>query len=437
MKAFLLSIIATGCSLSAVAAFYSIGGLVKIFKGNETSIIILACALETAKVLISIYLHIYWNAARRLLVGYLTFALVILAFITSLGIFGALSSAYFNSTDTEQLNTKISIIQSQIEIEQSKIKNGMSQISAIASIPKEEKQSWHYYKINTISKEIDGYTKNIDEHNDRLMPLKAELNRMNTEVGPLRYLAGWIYGELEDATDRAVQLFIVMMVTVFDPLALLLIFAGIHAFEIERAKLKPLEELETIEPISVIKSEYLAKEPAVVVHPGFAELTKEDVDRLLAFLGKKVPEPVIEPEALPEDFFNDELVLYFEDEPSFEQPSFEEINTTILETTPEIIEQPVAVPTTELVQKEPALKRWLKKKLKKKIKRKPTVYSAPIPEEIKKPEKIEKKAEKKPKQEIALEDGEEEVLLHTNNSRDEEENISTKDEELKNINYHN
>jgi hypothetical protein len=236
MRIFLLSIIAVGCSLSAVAAFYSIGGLVKIFKGNETSIIILASALEIAKVLISVYLHIYWDRARKLLISYLTFALVILAFITSLGIFGALSSAYFNSTDTEQLNTKISIIQSQIEIEQSKIKNGMNQISAIASIPKEEKQSWHYFKINSISKEIDGYTKNIDEFNERLMPIKAELNRMNTEVGPLRYLAGWIYGDVQDATDKAVQLFIVMLVTVFDPLALLLIFAGIHAFEIEKKK---------------------------------------------------------------------------------------------------------------------------------------------------------------------------------------------------------
>lgn len=132
------------------------------------------------------------------------------------------------------MQTKISILQSQIEIEQSKIRNDMSQISSIASIPKEEKQSWHFFKINALSKEIDGYTKNIDEFNEKLMPLKAELNRMNTEVGPLKFLATWIYGETDSATDKAVQLFIIMLVTVFDPLALLLIFAGIHGFELEK-----------------------------------------------------------------------------------------------------------------------------------------------------------------------------------------------------------
>lgn len=93
MQTFLFSIIGVGASLSLVAAFYSIGGLVKIFKGSDTSIMILGGILEVAKILISIFLHIYWDRASRLLVGYLTFALVILAFVTSLGIFGALSSA--------------------------------------------------------------------------------------------------------------------------------------------------------------------------------------------------------------------------------------------------------------------------------------------------------------------------------------------------------
>ena len=434
MKAVLLSIIAVGCSLSAVAAFYSIGGLVKIFKGNETSIIILASALETAKVLISVYLHIYWDRARKLLIGYLTFSLIILAFITSLGIFGALSSAYFNSTDTEQLNTKISIIQSQIEIEQSKIKNGMSQISAIASIPKEEKQNWHYFKINSISKEIDGYTKNIDEHNERLMPLKAELNRMNTEVGPLRYLAGWIYGDIQDATDRAVQLFIVMLVTVFDPLALLLIFAGIHAFEIEKHKFtKKPEQIIEIKNIP-IKEEFFKtkqeeeKQNAIPkIDPRFAELTKEDIDRLLAFLGKKVEQPKIE---LEEDFFEDEIILL----PEEEEIELQQEEVKPEEPKEEIVEEPKEESTAPL-------RRWLKKKLKKKkLKRKPLPSVETIVEETKEPEIVEEVVEqpkKKNKKVYALEDGEEEIILHTNNSKEDEENISIKEKELKNINYHN
>ena len=232
MKLFLKSIIFIGIVLSLVAAFYSIGGLVAIFKGSPTSIMILSGTLEIAKVNISVYLHIFWDRARKFLIIYLTTALIILASITSLGIFGALSSAYFSSTNTSDIQLKINTIKSRIDIEQQKITNINSQIASIMSIPKEEKESWHYYKMNSLNKEITGITDHIDKLNEEMVPYKTEVNRIDSEVGPLKFLAQWIYGDTQDAIDKSVQLFIVLLVLVFDPLALLLIFAGIHGLHI-------------------------------------------------------------------------------------------------------------------------------------------------------------------------------------------------------------
>jgi len=251
VKLFLKSIILIGVALSSVAAFYSIGGLVLIFKGSPISIIILASLLECAKVLISVYLHIFWHKAKKLLIAYLTFALIILATITSLGIFGALSSAYFNSTDTSEYILKINNIKAKIEIENNRITNINAQIAAISNIPKEDKQNWHYWKINSLSKEIKTISDNIDKLNDEMIPYKTKINMINSEVGPLKYLAEWIYGENENSIDKAVQLFIVMLVVVFDPLALLLIFAGIHGIHIIENEEKIKEKVEIPKEISI------------------------------------------------------------------------------------------------------------------------------------------------------------------------------------------
>jgi len=232
VKIFLKALMLVGIILSAVAAFYSIGGLVLIFKGSPNSIIVLAVALELAKVMISVYLHIFWGKAKKLLLAYLTFALIILACITSLGIFGALSSAYFNSTDTTEYSTKLNTLKSKIDIENGRITNINTQIAAISAVPKEDKQDWHYWKMNTLSKDVGKISDTIDKLNDEMLPYRVKMNQINSEVGPLKYLAEWIYGETENSIDKAVQLFIVMLVLVFDPLALLLIFASIHGSHI-------------------------------------------------------------------------------------------------------------------------------------------------------------------------------------------------------------
>jgi hypothetical protein len=224
------------------------------------------------------------------------------------------------------------------------------------------------------------------------------------------------------------------LVTVFDPLALLLIFAGIHAFEIEKHKFTKKPE-QTIEIKNIpIKEEFFKtkqeeeKQDAIPkIDPRFAELTKEDIDRLLAFLGKKIEQPKIE---LEEDFFEDEIILL----PEEEEIELQQEEVKPEEPKEEIIEEPKEESTAPL-------RRWLKKKLKKKkLKRKPLPSVETIVEETKEPEIVEEVVEQpknKNKKVYALEDGEEEIILHTNNSKEDEENISIKEKELKNINYHN
>ena len=240
---FLYFIVFIGIFLSSIAGLYSISGLVIIFKGNIIATTLMAVALEISKVCISIYIHVFWKKANKLLLTYLTFALLVLMLITSAGVYSYLSKSYMTSTDTDVIYEKIKLIESQIEIEKEKIKSKQEEVKSLRNYPQEKRDNGYYWKINGINAKITEYTNNIEKMTDGITPLRNKVLEINMEIGPLKYISLFLYqSEGKAAIDKSVQVFIGIVVMVFDPLAILLIFSGIHGLHKRRIEIEQIEK---------------------------------------------------------------------------------------------------------------------------------------------------------------------------------------------------
>jgi len=259
-KIYLFFLLIIGVGISVIAGFFSISGLTTIFKGSEFSVLLMGTFLEIAKVNVSIYLHIFWKDISKLLLSYLLIALLILMMITSLGIYGYLSKSFFSSTDTSSISTKVDSMNVSLEIEKSKVKTARDEIDYLNNLPRDEKKSWHIYRIQKLSKDIDGYTTKIDSVNEKYITEKVKLNSLESEVGPLKYLAMIIYQDKsEDAIAKSVQIFIIFIVCVFDPLAILTILSAISGFQIVKEQEKKLKEINIHEKI-IIKDQIIEED---------------------------------------------------------------------------------------------------------------------------------------------------------------------------------
>ena len=240
---FLYFIVFIGIFLSSIAGLYSISGLVIIFKGNIIATTLMAVALEISKVCISIYIHVFWKKANKLLLFYLTFALLVLMMITSAGVYSYLSKSYMTSTDTDVIFERIKLVESQIDIEKEKIKNKQEEIKTLRNYPTENRDNGYYWRINGINAKITEYTSNIERMTDSITPLRNKVLEINMEIGPLKYISLFLYqSEGKAAIDKSVQVFIGIVVMVFDPLAILLIFSGIHGLHKKHMEIEKLEK---------------------------------------------------------------------------------------------------------------------------------------------------------------------------------------------------
>lgn len=298
-KIYLFFLLIVGIGISVIAGFFSISGLTTIFKGSEFSVLLMGTFLEIAKVNVSVYIHFFWKDISKALLGYLVIALFILMCITSLGIYGYLSKSFFSSTDTSSISTKVESMNISLEIEKSKVKTARDEIDYLNGIPREEKKSWHVYRVQKLSKDIDEYSKKIDSVNEKYITEKVKLNSLESEVGPLKYLAMIIYQDKsQDAIAKSVQIFIIFIVCVFDPLAILTILSAINGFEI--VKKKEQENIiignksEIIEQIKHVVEEEVIKD----VEKEF-EIIKEDIKQELVeeheveeIIKVKIKEPI-------------------------------------------------------------------------------------------------------------------------------------------------
>ena len=233
----------TALGISAVAAFYSIVGLMAIFSASALSIAVMGIVLEIGKLITASWLYQNWKRVPFLLKSYLTIAVVILMFITSMGIFGYLSKAHIDQgSGTSELYVKVERLDNRIASERKIITRAEKQLSALDSaldkylelgavskgLKKREDQE---QERNSLIDNINNAQGRIDKLLDEKSEYKLQINSFEVEVGPLKYISALVYGdEALDYIDTAVRAVILILVFVFDPLAVLLIIAANISF---------------------------------------------------------------------------------------------------------------------------------------------------------------------------------------------------------------
>jgi hypothetical protein len=263
-KLFPLLIAISALSVSASAAFYSVSGLSKLFAGATLAVIIMATSLEVAKLVIASLLYQYRQTIPKLLKYYLTVAAVVLVLITSMGIYGFLSSAY------QETASKAGTIDAQIALVETKRDNVKEQLavytaekesinSAVADLRSGLANNVIQYKdkegnlITTTSsatrkaleKQLDqaidrqtSINSRVDGLNEQLFAYETEIVEVSTnseltsELGPLKYLSGLTGIPM----DKIINWLLLTIVFVFDPLAIALVIAANFAFEQLRPK---------------------------------------------------------------------------------------------------------------------------------------------------------------------------------------------------------
>jgi len=227
-------------SISVIAAGYSIIGLATLFAGAAIPIIAMGSALEVGKLVAASWLYHNWRSnIPRLLKAYLFSAIIILIFITSMGIFGFLSKAHLDQVKpTSSNNIKIELIDKQISQQQLIIDRAEKQIGLLdkalevyidkeyvsRGLKERKKQEEERTALNTA---INDASDKIAELTNSKTELQLTQDKIEAEVGPIKYVAELIYGEnAEDNFDKSVRIVILILIFVFDPLAVLLLIAA-------------------------------------------------------------------------------------------------------------------------------------------------------------------------------------------------------------------
>jgi len=244
----------TALSLSVVAAWYSILGLTAIFASAVIPIIIMGSILEVAKVTVTVWLHEYWDRCRLLMKIYLVPAVGMLMVITSMGIFGFLSKAHSDqnliSGDAQSkiaiYDEKIKTQKENIEANRKALKQMDEGVDSVLGRSADEKGADKAVALRRaqqkervrLQNEILQSQKSIAELSDARAPIAAEVRKIEAEVGPIKYIAAFIYGDNPDANllERAVRWVIIILVVVFDPLAIMMVLASTESMKWERER---------------------------------------------------------------------------------------------------------------------------------------------------------------------------------------------------------
>jgi len=243
------SILFTAILLSAVAAYYSVAGLTAIFSAATIPVIIMGGSLELGKIVATVWLHNNWKRAGFLFKAYLVPAVMFLMLLTSMGIFGYLSKAHSDQSlvsgdsiaKVAIYDEKIKISRDNIDANRKALKQMDEAVDQVMGRSADEKGADKAVAIRRgqqkerarILVDIEAEQKKITSLNEERAPLAAEFRKVESEVGPIKYIAALIYGDNPDSNvlERAVRLVIIMIVLVFDPLALTLILAANKQFQ--------------------------------------------------------------------------------------------------------------------------------------------------------------------------------------------------------------
>ena len=239
----------TGLTISAVAIYYSVVGLTAIFSAAAIPIIVMGSSLEVAKLVCASWLKANWERAPRFMKYYMITAVMVLMIITSMGIFGFLSKAHNDqnlvSGDVQSkiaiYDEKIKTAKDNIEANRKALKQMDEAVDQVMGRSNDEKgadkavalRRGQQKERSRLQSEIQAEQKVISQLSEERAPIAAEVRKVEAEVGPIKYIAKFIYGDHgadENMLERAVTWIIILIVIVFDPLAVIMLLAAQMTF---------------------------------------------------------------------------------------------------------------------------------------------------------------------------------------------------------------
>jgi hypothetical protein len=233
-------------SLSALAAYYAVMGLVAIFAAAVVPIALMGSLLEASKLVVASWLYRNWKEIPKLMKSYFVVALVVLMMLTSMGIFGFLSKAHLDQAiPSGDVQSKLALLDEKIKTEKENINASRKELTQLdaqvdQTIARTTEASGTDRAIAIrrgqqkdrarILNEIGAAQAKIAKYNEERAPIASEVRKVEAEVGPIKYIAALIYGD-ESSNDtnmleKAVRIVTILIVIVFDPLAVLLLIAA-------------------------------------------------------------------------------------------------------------------------------------------------------------------------------------------------------------------
>ena len=293
----------TALILSISAAVYSILGLTAIFAAAFWPIVVLGGSLEFGKIVTTLWLHKYWKQAQLQYKIYLCSAVAILMLLTSMGVFGFLSKAHLDQeVPAGDIQAQVQIFDDKIQTQQDNIKTARaalaqmdSQVDQMLGRSSDERGAERAVQIRrnqarertALQNDIAKAQKEITALQEQRAPVASQARVLEAEVGPIKYIAALVYGDNPEANvlEKAVRWVIILIVAVFDPLAITLLLAATKTFEWERAN----------------KLASARKEPDY--EPDDGPLTADQIDQLKAVAKAELPtgETVVKDTLFPDE----------------------------------------------------------------------------------------------------------------------------------------
>ena len=252
-------------ALSATSAFYAVSGLVAIFAAAAIPIIVMGSMLEVSKLVVASWLYRNWKYTSVLLRSYFCIALTVLMLLTSMGIFGYLSKAHLDQgIPTGDVASKVSLLDERIKTEKDNVSVARkalqqmdAQVDQTIARTTDDRGTERSVQIRrgqqkerkALLAEIESAQTQIARLNEERAPVASELRKVEAEVGPIKYIAALIYGDNPDQNllEKAVRVVIVMIVIVFDPMAVLMLIAVNQTLS-RKEENEPIPNQETSEP---------------------------------------------------------------------------------------------------------------------------------------------------------------------------------------------
>lgn len=249
-------VLLSGLSISAIAIYYSVVGLIAIYPAMIIPIVVMGVVIELGKLSALVWIKKNWDWAPVFLKLYMLPAIAVLMLVTSVGVFGFLSKAHSDQTLVSgDVQAKIAVYDIKIQNEKDlidanrktikQLDEAVDQVMARSDSQQGAEKSAAIRKAqqkdrSRINQEIIESQKAISTLNEERAPIAAEVRKVEADVGPIKYIAAFLYGSNPDANvlEKAVTWVTILIVIVLDPMAVILLLASQYSFQ----RFKDLEE---------------------------------------------------------------------------------------------------------------------------------------------------------------------------------------------------